>query len=315
MESARTIVCGIAIALGGCVLRDPGHDFRPTGLVQAEQLCPAQPAGSPCPPCSVPERELCADQYYGGVYRCADEAGCPGGSCREGFCLFRDDDRDGLDDRLEREIAERNLPRLALHVDEKCGAPSALLYRVRRHPAALRRLAVTYVALYSRDCGAFNGHIGDNEAFAITVDPDAAPGPAATVGLITQAHRGTLCDSMSTCETEAGTGACASTVGGQTSVVVWVSRDKHGNYVDRETCSQNCLDACGAASFAGDIPLEAAGQPTAPLTHDLTADGLVTAAGGWEPALLHYDAWGDAPFGGASRPRDQLITLVAPVGR
>src|SRR5438552_1047498 len=115
----RIAVPGLALLLAACALRDPGHDVRPNGVVRSSELCPpADPTG--CPVCSIPDGALCADLFYPGVFRCDDEHTCPGGRCDGGFCVFRDDDRNDLDDRLEREVARLNLPRLALHVDEAC---------------------------------------------------------------------------------------------------------------------------------------------------------------------------------------------------
>ncbi len=81
-----------------------------------------------------------------------------------------------MDDALEREAAERNLPQLVFHPEESCGGPRAVVYRSRPHPEAPARLAITYVVLYQRDCGSWNGHLGDKvsedgEACGLEVRP------------------------------------------------------------------------------------------------------------------------------------------------
>src|SRR5262249_11465304 len=155
-----------------------------------------------------------------------------------GWCVFDDRDGDGVDDAFADEIATRNLPALVLHPGESCAAPRAIVYSLRRHPDQPRRVAITYVVLYDQDCGALNGHLGDNESFAVTVDLDALPGPPATVGVMTVAHLGTACESVSTCVAEPGTGACAAP--GASEVVIYSSKDKHSNYFSLDACSLNC---------------------------------------------------------------------------
>ena len=185
------------------------------------------------------------------------------------------------------------------------------------HPEAPARLAITYIVLYGRDCGPLNGHVGDNEGFAVTVDLDARPGPPATVGLVAAAHRHTICESISTCVTAPGTSGCGD---GGAQIRLFASRDKHATYLDRETCARNCFDDCAdgpvdPAPFLLDV-----GQPDAPLATDLTsaltASGapLVSAAAGWDFSLSHFNPWSGANFGQAGRVGDQLRDMIAPPG-
>ena len=311
----------VIASLASCTLRDAGWDRHALGLVSPDARC--GPAIAGCPPCALPDGAACRDRFYPTGHRC----GAPGdglceaigATCSDGLCLGRDDDRNGLDDDLERDVAQANLPLIALAPDEHCGAPRAIVYRVRRHPDAPRRLAIAYVVLYDRDCGSLNGHLGDNEAFAITVDLNARPGAAATVGVMAQAHRGTLCESTSTCSSAPGSSACGTSLPpspaqpGGTRVVIYSSRDKHSNYLDVNTCLGNCVDACtlGPPLTA---PLLDVGQPDFPLVHDLTDANLILGADGWELPLLHFDPWSTGLFGGAGYPRDQLLNFVAPTG-
>jgi hypothetical protein len=282
--------------------------------VRPELICAETAGEGGCPPCSSPVKGgLCADRWYATGYRCAADGDCAarGGACMQGFCVFADRDRNGVDDALEQEVASRNRPSISLSSDEQCGTPRAVVYRVSRHPANPRRLAISYVVLYDRDCGQVNGHLGDDEAFAITVDLDGKPGPGATVGVLTDAHRNTVCESVSTCETACGTGACAAP---GAPVTIYSSKDKHANYFALDECAWTCFDQCDRNP---DVPprMLDVGSADAPLSHDLTADGLLLQSDGWEPELLHFDPWSAGIFGDAGNIADQLSQLVAPAGR
>src|SRR5262249_43643673 len=150
-----------ALLLGGCLF-DHGSAETATGPVHADSLCaPSEPG---CPLCSTPDYGRCRDRWYTTGLRCLSDEQCGGTSqaCQQGLCVFNDADQDGLDDDFEREVAERNLPALRLAQNEHCPGPHGIVYRVRRHPQAPQRLAITYVVLYQQDCGDLNGHIGDD---------------------------------------------------------------------------------------------------------------------------------------------------------
>jgi hypothetical protein len=288
------------------------------GVVDPAALCPAATSG--CPACSTDEGGACHDLYYAHAIRCGggtdEQCTLRGGTCDTGLCVLRDDDHDGVDDDLEAEVAARNLPAVHMHPEEGCGTPRGIVYRVRRHPDRPERLAITYVVLYQVDCGPLNGHLGDNEAFAITVDLGARPGGAATVGVIADAHRHTSCESISTCETRAGTSACARDGSDEPRVAIYSSRDKHANYLDPGVCESNCYDACAAGPVDDSLVLVDAGAADAPLCTDLSAGAgaLIVPGAGWSPSLLHFDPWSTGDFGGAGNIRNQLETLIAPAG-
>jgi hypothetical protein len=313
--------------LGGCALRDTGGADIRSGTVDPSALCaPAQLAsaernsvGAACPACSAPSENGCQDQFYESARLCDGSNACAGGAaCVQGYCVAHDADGDGLDDDLEAEVAKRNFPTLYQANGEHCGGPLGVVYRVRRHPDAPDRLAVTYSVLYDRDCGSVNGHLGDNEAFAITDDLGARPGAAATVGVLTDAHRGTVCDSTSACETRAGTSACGKPVGagGAPEVVVFSSQDKHANYLALGTCEQNCFDSCSAGEKLDNLPMLNAGEPDRPLITDLSTcpGAFVTAANGWEAGLLDANPWSATDFGGAGSIGGELRDMLAPAG-
>jgi hypothetical protein len=289
-----------------------------TGVVNPALLCdPTLPKPNDgCPPCSAPLGARCQDQWYSSALRCSDDTQCGlSGACQKGYCVFHDGDADGLDDDFEREIAERNFPRVLLAQDEECGNPLGVIYRARRHPQNPNRIAITYMLLQPVDCGEFNGHDGDATTFAITVDLNAQPGRAATVGVKSWAHMGTVCGSTSSCETGAATDGCGETGNASSSseVVIYMSRNKHEGYLWLSTCDANCLDSCsvGERIFG---PLLNVGEPGHPLVTDLTTQGFVQSADGWGDKLLHFNPWSTVEFLGGGRLDTPLTTLTAPPG-
>jgi hypothetical protein len=211
-----------------------------------------------------------------------------------------DQDRDGLDDAMELTWAHDYLPFLSISPEDHC--PTAgIIVRVTPSPTA-GFVHVLYDVLYNDDCG-LGGHVGDDERFAITVDPMMPP-PAGIVAIKAIAHKGSVCEKTSECGRCAGQRACATLVeNGTPWPAVWVSRDKHGNYVDRaQTCqpTNTCLDDCDDRPAPAMLAIVNVGEPCAPLVHDLTTQGFITTANGWtHQELFNYDPWGVQPFGGA----------------
>jgi hypothetical protein len=287
------------------------------GVVQRGLVCDAARPPDGCPPCSTPEGPRCRDRWYSTALRCDRDAQCGGapGSCQLGFCVATDRDSDGIDDDFEREVAELNFPKVLMAQGESCGTPHGVIYRVRRHPQNPKRFAITYTVLYANDCGELTGHVGDAESFAITVDPDAQPGAAATVGVAAWAHAGTTCASTSSCQTEAATAACGESPSKSSplEVIIWASRNKHASYLSPATCSDNCLDSCSAGERI-DGPLLDVGEPDHPLVRDLTEQGFVQRADGWADELLHANPWGQKEFSGGGRLDQPLTNLTAPPG-
>ena len=98
-------------------------------------------------------------------------AGVGGGSADAGII---DLDRDGLDDAWENAIARAYLPILAGHPQDACPL-DGFVYRIHKHPQDPALIHIIYDHLYQDDCG-LGGHVGDDEVFAITVNP-AKPAP------------------------------------------------------------------------------------------------------------------------------------------
>src|SRR5262245_34890226 len=97
-----------------------------------------------------------------------------------------DDDHDGLDDALEQQLASDYVPYISL--DPGDGGPlSGLVARVRRHPDDPSKILIVYSHLFQRDCG-LNGHVGDNEAFGIAIDP-TIPAPTGILAIRTASHQ------------------------------------------------------------------------------------------------------------------------------
>lgn len=304
------------MGLSGCLF-DGGSSELATGPVHPGAICSATNSTAACPACSTADGALCRSEWYSTALLCTSDAQCGGtaGACNLGYCALKDNDGDGIDDDLEAEVAELNFPKLYLAQDESCGAPHGVIYHVRRHPQDTQRLAITYVVLYDADCGDLTGHSGDAETFAITVDLHAQPGANATVGVQTWAHAGTACGSTSSCQAAPGTGACGESAAANVpaSVVVWSSSSKHAEYLSRSTCSDNCLDSCSPGELITG-PLLNVGEPDHPLVTDLTDQGFVTLAGGWNPVLLHINPWGSAQFSGGGYLDTVLVERIAPPG-
>jgi hypothetical protein len=307
-------LCCLVLFLTGCLF-NRGTASVPGGLVNDGTLC--GPASGGCPACSSPDGALCHDQWYSTALRCTTNAHCGSSNgCQHDYCVKSDADGDGLDDDLEREVAQLNFPALYLAQGEPCGGPHGVIYRARRHPLHPSRIAITYVVLYSADCGRTTGHVGDAETFAVTVDLDAEPGAPATVGVEAWAHARTRCGSTSSCDCVAGTSACRDASRGRASreVVLYSSSRKHAIYLTTGTCSENCFDSCSVGErLTG--PLLNVGEPDHPLVSDLTNQGFVRAADGWSSQLLHINPWGSTEFGGGGRLDRPLTKNVAPSGR
>ncbi len=307
----------LVVFLSGCLFNAGSSSVR-TGAIDSALLCSSAPQPDGCPACSTPEGPLCRDQWYSAGLRCTGDAQCGGaaGSCQLGFCVLTDQDADGIDDNLEREVAELNFPQVLMALGESCGTPHGVVYHARRHPLNPSRIAITYTVLYANDCGDLSGHTGDAESFAITVDLDAQPGAAATVGVEAWAHAGTTCGSTSSCQTGVAMNACASpatATSSQSEIVIYASVAKHANYLSASTCDDNCLDSCTAGTrIVG--PLLNVGEPDHPMVTDLTAQGFVQSADGWANELLHFNPWGTTQFGGGGRLDQPLTGKVAPPG-
>jgi hypothetical protein len=286
----------LAVAIAGCApaaTADPDDD--------------AARGGGPTP----------VDEHAGGADERGGAGGGAGGGAAEGAGddhdavddTDADADGDGLGDRYEAELARRYLPFLSNHPDDRCPR-SGLVFRARPHPDDARLVHVVYSRLYEKDCG-LTPHVGDNEAFGVTIDP-AAPPPSGIVAIVAVSHQDTLCQRTTSCGTCPGLEACdTASHHGEDWPVLYASRNKHAGAVNlRRGCSffSSCFDSCALAAEPALVPLVNAGEPEAPLVNDLTAQGFITALQGWtEAAVFRYDPWSDAEFGTAGVVRDDLL--------
>ena len=216
-----------------------------------------------------------------------------------------DDDHDGLADALEDAAARAYLPFLSSHPDDACPL-SGIVVRVRPHPDDAALLHLAYSRLYQDDCG-LAGHVGDNEAFGVTVDPARAP-PWGLVALRAIGHQGTLCERTTTCGSCEGLGACTTAPDGR--AVLFSSKDKHAGVVDLGlACGLlSCFDTCELSDEPAIVPLVNVGEPDAPLVSDLSEQAFVREEIGWTQASLqHYDPWSDAEFGTAGVVAGDLV--------
>jgi hypothetical protein len=222
-----------------------------------------------------------------------------------------DSDGDGLSDALERSLATDYLPFVSVHPSDGCKT-HGLLVRIAPHPKEPKRVMMWIDVLYDQDCGA-NGHPGDDEMFGAVIDP-SKPAPTGILALRAISHQGTPCEHTSTCGSCTGMTACATAErAGKTYPVVFPSKDKHGNYVDKGACDTSFIcdfGGCGLASAPDTAPIVNAGEPAHPLVHDLTTEGFVTSANGWtQAALMHFDPWKAGTFGGAGDVSKDLVDV------
>ena len=221
---------------------------------------------------------------------------------------FVDVDHDGLDDGEEDRIAHAYLPFLSIDPQDSCPL-AGIVYRLRPHPMAPQtRLHLIVDVMYQADCGAA-GHAGDDEVFALTIDP-SRPAPDGILAVRAISHQGTPCEHVSDCGSCSGLSACTTaTRNGAAYPVVFASKDKHGNYMSESACNGACFftNYCTQAQTPAEPPMQNAGEPGAPMTQDLTTSGFITGANGWtDSSLMHFNPWGNTDFGGAGNVTGDL---------
>lgn len=219
-----------------------------------------------------------------------------------------DDDGDGIADSEEQTLAEAYLPFLSVTADDKCPL-GGIVYRVHPHPKNSALIHIIYDHLFENDCGAL-GHVGDNEVFGATIDPNVPP-PAGILALRAVTHQGQICEKTTECGSCGGLPTCSTTAkdGKDGWPVVFSSKDKHATYVEKGECNPfACFDSCSLAPTEADTPLVNAGEPEKHLTEDLTVNGFITAENGWtKQELFYFNPWDPMKeFGGAGNIADDL---------
>lgn len=217
-----------------------------------------------------------------------------------------DDDGDDLNDDFELALVRAHLPFLAHHPDDRCPL-AGIVFRARLHPEGSDEGLILVVAsqLFAVDCG-LNGHDGDNEAFAFTIDPSRPP-PAGLTAIIAISHQSTPCERTSTCGACPDMPACDRADDGR--AILYSSLDKHAGAVDvGGACSfGSCFDACDLPLDGADVPLVNAGEPDAPLVATLDVDDGGFMDDRWPEELRSFDPWSPLPFGGAGIIADDLV--------
>jgi hypothetical protein len=212
-------------------------------------------------------------------------------------------DGDGLEDVVEDRLARDYLPFVSLDPGDDCPR-SGFVARVRKHPADPTKVLIVYSHLFETDCG-LGGHVGDNEAFGIAIDP-TIPAPGGLQAIRTASHQNTPCQrttECSTCTNDSRMRCDFATDGGAQWPVLYASKDKHGQYASRSSCPLigTCFDQCTLNSIRVIAPVINVGEPAHHMVTNLTAQGFITNANGWtEAELMNIDPWNSmVDFGGA----------------
>lgn len=177
----------------------------------------------------------------------------------------RDEDRDGVADKLEQSLFSRFAPEFVLS-DAECDGLPAELARGTRDPVVASRngtvygqafalpkgdrpgafLELHYFHLWGRDCGRA-GHALDVEHVSVLLEAPRADAPARQWRArywYAAGHEGTVCDRS--------TGARAELIRAvDRGARIWVAAGKHASYLDPAWCSWGCgADRCAAATAA-----------------------------------------------------------------
>ncbi len=193
------------------------------------------------------------------------------GSLAVNFAYAADNDRDGIDDELEAELARSFLPWMWFdgvwingyyYGGEDCPGPGVILYHVRPFytGGSPDTLLITYNAMYYDDCG-LNSHEFDMEAFGITLYPKGtSPSGYGVHAMTAWAHYGTICQTT----TEQVFNPPQSNLVYQSDTqyaswdTIWVAENKHANYVGDEYdcdvggCDYPFDDECEALGVMND---------------------------------------------------------------
>ncbi len=167
------------------------------------------------------------------------------------------------------------------------------------------RVVIYGTVLYGRDCG-LNGHIADVESFSILLKYtyssddlmwryDTTLNHWQGITIQTIAHAGTLCQSVETYPYRSNEFPNGKDT-------IFVSPDKHGNYLTIPICNDSfCNPDCNDTSSVKNIRIINAGEVTAPLITDLGI--YYTGYSGESP-------WSDTNFlgGEAGTIKEKLLT-------
>lgn len=160
--------------------------------------------------------------------------------------VARDSDGDGIDNKVERELMRRFAPRFLLSAGECDGMP-AELRRAAAEPEVLAKngtiyaqvlpaagdIEIHYYHVWANDCGRM-GHPWDVEHVSVRIRDGKA------LYWLAAAHQDTVCDN-------ANAAKAASLDAGDSGATVWISRGKHGSFLNESICRRGCGgDSCTA---------------------------------------------------------------------
>jgi hypothetical protein len=174
------------------------------------------------------------------------------GGAASGQSAAIDRDQDGLDDALEKRLAEHFFPKQRwYHKDEGCAnrkADQIVVYRVwPEKPGDPGTINIIYAMLYGKDCGeaksGIDGHNGDVEGLGYRLVKD----PGCSVGyrlhkVKTRSHGGGEDVVMGDNEESKTLDTCEGVS------ELYIAQNKHGNYLSKSGCERGGFaqtDTCG----------------------------------------------------------------------
>ncbi len=194
-----------------------------------------------------------------------------------GVCRGADADRDGLPDEFEDAILAKFVPVFYISSSD-CDVAPAEFDRAAPNPIVKTRngtiygqvfaldraqpsIEVHFYHLWGKDCGQ-SSHPLDVEGVSVLLQADREewrPEAWRAVFWYAAAHENTLCDM--------GNGAGAAALGAvEHGPQVWVSRNKHASFLNKNLCTQGCgKDECEGTEAMRIAKLVNLGEPGAPI--------------------------------------------------
>jgi hypothetical protein len=222
------------------------------------------------------------------------------GASRQVAAQSGDRDGDGIDDQVEFQLASQFFPLTHWHTAELC--PGPVVSQSFQYPTLFRArylafqgvvnpnyIGINYVRLYDQDCGP-DSHTGDNESFMVVIR--FLNGAWRFDSIAATSHWGTACEVRTVSPSD----------------VLWITKNKHSNYVDLQFCRndypvQFCNNECESNGPLRGLTLFNVGEPWAPLIDNLAA---IYSPWTYSPPTQSATVWNNGTFFNAGNITDQL---------